>query len=186
MKTEFMKKAWVIVVPGVREGWGQVVIDANALGTPAIAYDVAGLRDSIRNEETGLLVKENGDVVALAGAIVKVLRNDGLGKSLSKNALKWTKNFDWDKSAEEFLKIIEGVMKNNPLVSIIIPTYDSGKTLAKCLELIKDQTYESIEVIVTIEGFNAKIIQTEWKLLGARYLGLKNSQGSFHLLLDSD
>ena len=44
-KTELTKKAWVLVVPCIREGWRQVVTDANALGTPAIGYDVPGLRD---------------------------------------------------------------------------------------------------------------------------------------------
>jgi len=50
MRDELVKRAWVIAVPGVREGWGQVVTDANALGTPAVGYNIPGLRDSIRHE----------------------------------------------------------------------------------------------------------------------------------------
>jgi len=39
-------------------------------------------------------------------------------------------------------------MKDNPLVSVVIPTYNSEKTLAKCLESIKNQTYKNVELIV--------------------------------------
>jgi glycosyltransferase involved in cell wall biosynthesis len=110
-KIELMRKAWILVNPSVREGWGINVIEANACGTPAIAYDVPGLRDSIVDGKTGLLVKENGNVEKLAEAIIKVLEDEKLRKKLSKNALEYSKKFSWDKSAEEFLKVIEGVVK---------------------------------------------------------------------------
>ena len=59
-----LKKCWVLMVPGVREGWGLNIIEANALGLPAVAYDVPGLRDSVKNNETGLLAK-SGNLVIL-------------------------------------------------------------------------------------------------------------------------
>ena len=105
-----MRRAWVLVNPSVREGWGLNVIEANALGTSGVAYDVAGLRDSVRNGETGLLVPD-GDVEALANAIIKVLSDDGLRERLSRNAIKWAGSFSWDKTAEEFLKVINHVFK---------------------------------------------------------------------------
>ncbi len=106
-KDELVRRAWVIAVPGVREGWGQVVTDANALGTPAVGYDIPGLRDSIKHGHNGLLVKPNPE--ALAEAIIKVLKNEKLRKKLSKNAIEWAKQFSWDRSAEEFEKIIMDV-----------------------------------------------------------------------------
>ncbi len=109
-KKELLTKAWVFVNPSMKEGWGITVIEANACGTPCIAYDVPGLRDSIVDGETGLLVKENGDVKALAKAIIKVLEDEKLRKKLSKNALKYSRKFSWDKSAKEFLRIIKGIM----------------------------------------------------------------------------
>ena len=51
-----MSRAHVLLVPGVREGWGLVVTEANAMGTPAMAYDVPGLQDSVINGVTGKLV----------------------------------------------------------------------------------------------------------------------------------
>lgn len=44
-KFEEMTKAWNILVPSSREGWGMIVPEANSVGTPVIAYDVSGLRD---------------------------------------------------------------------------------------------------------------------------------------------
>ena len=85
-KDELVKKAWVIAVPGVREGWGQVVTDANALGTPAVGYNIPGLRDSIKHGYNGLLVDDNPE--ALADGMVKILSDDKLREKLSKNAIE--------------------------------------------------------------------------------------------------
>jgi len=109
-KDELVKKAWVIAVPGVREGWGQVVTDANALGTPAVGYNIPGLRDSIKHGYNGLLV-EDGNIEALANAVVYLLENDNLREELSRNAIEWAKRFSWDRSAEEFEKVIKNVIE---------------------------------------------------------------------------
>jgi glycosyltransferase involved in cell wall biosynthesis len=102
-------RAWVLVNPSVREGWGLNVVEANALGVPCVGYDVAGLRDSIRDGMTGLLVG-SGDVVDLGDALVTVLRDEGFRMRLSENALKFARGFNWDKTAEEFMKVIRGVV----------------------------------------------------------------------------
>ncbi len=110
VKVELLKKAWVIAVPGVREGWGLVVTQANALATPAVGYDIPGLRDSIKHGYNGLLV-EGGDIQAFADTITKVLTDDELRNKLSRNAIEWAKRFSWDRSAEEFESVIESVIK---------------------------------------------------------------------------
>jgi len=86
---------------------------------------------------------------------------------------------------------------NEPLVSVVIPTYNSEKTLAMCLGSVRNQTYKNIEVIAVdsfskdqtiriAESFDVRVIQTNWKLLGARYLGFRESVGDVIILLDSD
>lgn len=104
-RRDLIKRAWVLVNPSVREGFGLNVVEANALGVPCVAYDVAGLRDSIVHGETGLLV-ESGNVKALAEGIIKVLKDDGLRVRLSKNALEFSKSFSWDKVADKFMEVI--------------------------------------------------------------------------------
>ena len=74
-----------------------------------MAYDVPGLRDSVKNGETGLLA-ESSNVKDLAEKILLVLRNDDLRVQLSRNALEYAKGFSWDKTAEEFMEVIEGVV----------------------------------------------------------------------------
>jgi glycosyltransferase involved in cell wall biosynthesis len=71
-----------------------------------VAYDVAGLRDSVKNGVTGLLV-ESGNMRALADNLIRVLEDDNLRNKLSENALKYAKEFSWDRTAEEFMKIFE-------------------------------------------------------------------------------
>jgi len=86
-------------------------------------------------------------------------------------------------------------------ISVVIPTYNSEKTIGLCLDSLKNQTFNDFEVIVvdsyskdkTLEivekyskDLDIKVIQTDWKLLGARYLGFKESNGEYHLMLDSD
>jgi len=106
-KIVLLSKAWVMVNPSIREGFGLNIVEANALGTPAIAYDVPGLRDSIINGKTGLLVKENGNVVKFAEEIIRVLEDENLRKTLSLNALEYSKNFSWDRTAYEFEKVLK-------------------------------------------------------------------------------
>lgn len=109
-KLDILQKANVFVTPSMKEGWGITVIEANRCGTPAIAYNVSGLRDSIVNNESGLLV-ESGNIEEIAAAIIKVLKENEFQEKLSKNAFEWSKNFSWDKSAKEFDDIIRDIHK---------------------------------------------------------------------------
>ena len=92
--------------PSILEGFGLVIIEANARGTPAVAYDVPGLRTSIRNGETGLLV-ENGNVSALADTVTNVIKDSKLRTRLTENALTHSRMYTWDKAAKVFFEIIQ-------------------------------------------------------------------------------
>ena len=105
-KAELLRKAWVFVMPSMKEGWGITVIEANACGTPVVVYDVPGLRDSVRNMETGMLV-EDGNIEKLAEAVITLIEHNQLRNTLSQNAIEWAKRFSWDKTAETFEKILK-------------------------------------------------------------------------------
>lgn len=77
-KLELLARAHAVVVTSVREGWGLVVTEAAAVGTPAIGYDVPGLRDSLR-ASGGLAVTPS--VPAMAAAIASVLPRWAAGDS---------------------------------------------------------------------------------------------------------
>jgi glycosyltransferase involved in cell wall biosynthesis len=90
------------------------VIEANATGCVAVASDSPGLKESVRHEETGLLVP-HGDVPALADALTRLLRDDELLVRMSRNALAWAAEFHWDRSTRETLDLIERVLAERPL-----------------------------------------------------------------------
>ena len=104
-RRDLIKKSWVLVNPSVREGFGLNVIEANALGVPSVAYNVPGLRDAIVNGKTGLL-SIPGSTEDLANAIIRVMTDADLRTKLSQEALVRAKNFNWDKVADEFMRII--------------------------------------------------------------------------------
>lgn len=104
-KFELLTQAHIAINPSVREGWGLVNIEANCVGLPVIAYDVAGSRDSVKNGKSGFLLPL-GDYRGLAFKIVKVVTSDKLHRKLQEYALSWSKNFSWQKASHESLELI--------------------------------------------------------------------------------
>lgn len=104
-KIDLYKKAWIFVNPSMMEGWGLTVIEANACGTPVIASNVPGLRDSISNPHTGYLV-EYGNVDLFANKVIELIQNKKTLQSMSSEARNWAQKFDWEKSADKFLLLL--------------------------------------------------------------------------------
>lgn len=103
-KKSLLGKAWVFVNLSIGEGWGISVIEANLLGTPAVSYDVPGLSESIIHGKTGFLANSDQE---LLDNILKILDNSNLRNRMGKEAKKWAESFDWSKTADETLKILE-------------------------------------------------------------------------------
>jgi len=104
-KIDILQRGWIYVTTSMKEGWGLSIIEANACGTPAIAYKIPGLQDSIKNGQTGFLVKY-GDIRELANTIERVLSDTKLREKLTHNTTAWAKNFNWNKSSKSFLHLI--------------------------------------------------------------------------------
>jgi glycosyltransferase involved in cell wall biosynthesis len=83
------------------------VIEANACSTPVIASNVNGLRDSIIDKKTGILVEVNS-IDKLAEAMIALITGSDLRKQLSKEAYRWSQKFHWDESARLFIMLIRG------------------------------------------------------------------------------
>jgi glycosyltransferase involved in cell wall biosynthesis len=104
-KKELMQKSHLIAVTSVKEGWGLIVTEANSQGTPAVAYDADGLRDSVRDGETGVLVKRNNPE-ALARAIVDLLGDADRYERLRRNGWKWSKTLTFEACYEDFVRLL--------------------------------------------------------------------------------
>ncbi|MDI6840537.1 MAG: glycosyltransferase family 4 protein [bacterium] len=109
-KIEILQSASIAVNTSPKEGWGITNIEANACGTPVIASDSPGLRDSVVDGKTGFLV-EHGNIMELSKAIIKVLQDNKLRGILSQNAIEWAKRFSWDSAARMTLELMEKVIK---------------------------------------------------------------------------
>jgi glycosyltransferase involved in cell wall biosynthesis len=111
-KIELLQTMWCKVTTSSKEGWGLTVIEANACGTPVLASDVPGLRDAVRDGETGLLYAY-GDIGDLADKILLFLNDQTLRERLTVNALRWASNFSWDSAAQQTLQLLEQKVMSN-------------------------------------------------------------------------
>ena len=105
-KGELLRKSWINLLTSVKEGWGISNLEAAACGTPTIASDVPGLRDSVMDGQTGLLIP-HGDVETLSRRIEELLGDEEKLARLGSGARRFAERFGWDASAhamEKFLK----------------------------------------------------------------------------------
>lgn len=98
-KMELLSKAYILLVPGVREGFGINVIEAASVGTPSIGYNVQGLRDSIIHGVTGFLVNKVDEAVEVS---IRLLDKKDFYQKISQNCLNYARDFDWGKRVEDF------------------------------------------------------------------------------------
>jgi glycosyltransferase involved in cell wall biosynthesis len=93
-KDALLRDAHFLLHTSQREGWGLNVIEANAMGTPAVVYPVAGLRESTLDNRTGLLARGETPE-ALARRILEVMANENLYQTLRRNAWERSRRFHW-------------------------------------------------------------------------------------------
>lgn len=111
-KVDWLRKARVSVYPSLKEGWGLTNIEANACGTPVLASDVPGLRDSVVVGETGFLF-EYGNIEKLAELIIEVMSDSSMRRKLSQGGLRWAQKFSWDKAADQTLELSQMVVEES-------------------------------------------------------------------------
>ena len=109
-KVELYRRAWVTVTASMIEGWGLTVIEANACGTPAVAFNVPGLNESIVHNRTGMLAADDDEFVE---HLVAILSDEALRRRLAAGAIEWSNSFSWDATAGQTLGILEEAVKNN-------------------------------------------------------------------------
>lgn len=105
LKVFLMQQAWVFANPSSMEGWGITSIEANACGTPVVASNVPGLRDSVRNPHTGYLV-EYGNPAAFAEKIDLLISNSKQRQFMEQESMEWAAKFDWNQQAEKALEVL--------------------------------------------------------------------------------
>lgn len=97
-KRELLRQAWAVVFPSAKEGWGISNVEAAACGTPAVAADSPGLRESVRHGETGWLVP-HGDAGALADVLQRLAVHPDEVARTAAAARRFAETFSWDRAA---------------------------------------------------------------------------------------
>lgn len=109
-KFELLARAHVMINPSIREGWGLVNIEANAMGTPVVAYRSPGLVDSVVHEKTGILTDQNTPS-HLAQETIVLLKDSKRYARLQKGAVAWSRKFSWTKSKRDCMSLIQSVVQ---------------------------------------------------------------------------
>jgi glycosyltransferase involved in cell wall biosynthesis len=99
-KLTLLRKGWATVYPSPKEGWGLTNLEAAACGTPALASDSPGLRESVEDGCSGLLV-DHGDSAAWVKALRRVAEDSDLRRRLREGALRFAGQFSWERTADE-------------------------------------------------------------------------------------
>jgi len=105
-KRRLLRRAWAVVFPSPKEGWGITNVEAAACGTPALASDSDGLRESVRDGVTGYLVP-HGDSAALANRMLALANDPGLVERLGCAARSFAEGLSWDAAARATVTHIE-------------------------------------------------------------------------------
>lgn len=99
-KVELLRRAWANLYPSPKEGWGLTNLEAAACGTPTVASDAPGLRESVLHGETGFLVPHD-DAGAWARRLEQIAGDGDLRGRLSRGARRHARRFSWERSARE-------------------------------------------------------------------------------------
>lgn len=162
-KQELLGEAWALVHPAAWEGWGIVVTEAAAHGTPAIGFDVAGVRDAIEHGSTGLLATDTDQFLA---HWLAVARDVELRDRLGTTARLRVGDHTWDAATDRFLEVAEATLAASrparsaspaeptlpryhvveqwglddapPELSIVIPAYNEAQRLPLALPRLRE------------------------------------------------
>jgi glycosyltransferase involved in cell wall biosynthesis len=99
-KLALLRRAWAVALASPKEGWGLTNVEAEACGTPVVASSSPGIRESVRDGETGFLVP-HGDVAAMAAAFDRLAASRELVTRMGAAARSFAASFTWTRAAAE-------------------------------------------------------------------------------------
>lgn len=106
VKSDLLSRAWLTVSPSLAEGWGLTVLEANTLGTPTLAYNVPGLRDTVRHGLTGWLVPPGEGLGRALTNVLEELSNSVRQRVIADACQQWSGQFSWELTAERMARVV--------------------------------------------------------------------------------
>ena len=105
-KVALLRRSWAVALASPKEGWGLTNVEAAACGTPVVASNSPGIRESVRDGETGFLVP-HGDVRAMAAAFRRLAAAPTLVAAMGAKARAFAETFTWERAAEQTIAHLE-------------------------------------------------------------------------------
>jgi glycosyltransferase involved in cell wall biosynthesis len=93
------------------EGWGLCVLEAAALGVPTVAYDVEGLRDAVRDGETGWLVREGEELADAVERAASELADPARREQVAARCRAWAAQLSWDRSTARMAELVAACLR---------------------------------------------------------------------------
>jgi glycosyltransferase involved in cell wall biosynthesis len=116
-KHRLLCAAWLLLHPALIEGWGLVVAEAAIRGTPAVGFDVPGLRDSVVSGQTGLLVGSEGE---FASAWASLALNHQARAAMGEAARERAERLHWSLAVDGFARVADDALAR------VVPGKGSG------------------------------------------------------------
>ncbi len=102
-----LSQAWLLIHPAHHEGWGTVIIEAGAASVPTLAFDVAGVRDSVDNGITGYLAIDENDFVS---KWIELATNPDDRSTMASAAKERSTTFTWENAVTSFEALLESTI----------------------------------------------------------------------------
>lgn len=108
-KIRLLRRAWASVLASPKEGWGISNLETAACGTPVVAANSPGIRESVVDGKTGFLVPGT-DVGAMAAAMRRLSQSKTLVAEMGTAGRRFAEQFTWEKSALQTIEHLESVV----------------------------------------------------------------------------
>ena len=115
-KLSLLRRAWALAFASPKEGWGITNLEAAACATPVVASNSPGIRESVRDGETGFLVP-HGDIGAMANAMRRLATSRKLVTDLGAQARVFATSFTWERAASETERHLQHVISGRSLTN---------------------------------------------------------------------
>ncbi|MBD2752592.1 glycosyltransferase [Spirosoma validum] len=199
-----------LILPSRSEGLPLALVEAMLCGRPAIAARAGGIDEVLVDNVTGFLAVSPSDM-ALDEALERAWNRRNEWPALGAEASRYIRTIIPPNATQQFIRQVLDVVhqlhppvessapSNQPLISIIIPTYNRGHLIERAIRSVRAQTYTNWQLIVVDDGSTddtrqqlASATDIEYHYQdnqgqgSARNAGLRHSRGEYIASLDSD
>jgi len=109
-KYTYMARAHILLHASVKEGWGLVVLEAASVGTPAVVYNVSGLKDVVKHEKTGMVIQSNSPQ-DMAREAIKLYKDKKRYSLYQQNGIQWVSSLHWNTVTKQSISLLKNAIK---------------------------------------------------------------------------